>query len=132
MDTRALDEAGYDLEVVRQGSRVTDDDVDRAQRKVRAALRATPARLLSGRITLSHVPDPAVERPMRVSVALELDGSLVHVHADAQTMRDAIDVVEERTRRQLLDVRSRTRFRRRRTGIATEGEWRHGDRTEPT
>jgi ribosome-associated translation inhibitor RaiA len=66
---------------------------------------------------------------MQVSVTLELDGSVVHAHADARSLEEAIDLVGERIRRQLVDARGRARSRRTRTGVATE-EWRHGDRTE--
>ncbi len=134
MSTRALDpRGGTDLEltVVRHGTGIDDATVAYAKEKIAIAARAAPAPVLFGRIKIAHEPDPSLERPMVVSVTLDVDGHPVRAHAAARTVRDAIDLVEEQTRRQLVDARHRIAFlRRRRTGVAAPGEWRHGD--EPT
>jgi hypothetical protein len=134
MGTRALDPRArpdFELDVVRHGAGIDDASVDLVKEKVRVAARAAPAPVLFGRIRITHEPDPSLERPMVVTVMLDVDGHAVYAHAAARTLRDAIDILEERTRRQLVDDRQRIAFlRRRRSGTPAPGEWRHGD--EPT
>jgi ribosome-associated translation inhibitor RaiA len=134
MDTRALEPRGatdLGLTVVRHGAGIDDATVAYAKEKIAVAAKAAPERVLFGRIKITHEPDPSLERPMIVSVTLDVNGHPVRAHVAARTLRDAIDLVEERTRRQLSDARHRIAFlRRRHTGIAAPGEWRHGD--EPT
>jgi ribosome-associated translation inhibitor RaiA len=134
MGARALghrNESDFDLDVVRSGSGIGDGIVEYARRKVHAAVRAAPAPVLFGRIKISHEPHRTIERPTVVAVSLDVDGHVVRAHAAGRTAMEAVDLVEERLRRQLLDAHQRIAFlRRRHTGVAAPGEWRHGD--EPT
>jgi hypothetical protein len=62
-----------------------------------------------------------------VAVTLDADGHLVRAHAAGATTKQAVDIVEERLRRQLVDVDHRLAFlRRRRRQDTLPGEWRHG------
>jgi ribosome-associated translation inhibitor RaiA len=117
-----------DFEVVCIGPGIDDAVVAHAKRKVRAAIRAAAAPVVFGRIKIKHEPHRSIERPAVVSVTLDVDGYLVRAHAAGSTPADAVDRVEQRLHRQLLDAHERIVFlRRRRTGVASAGRWRHGD-----
>jgi hypothetical protein len=76
---------------------------------------------------LDWLPDPAVERPALAEVGVDVDGRLLRAKAAAPTMPEAVDELDHRLRRQLRELRERARTRARRDGVATPGEWRHGD-----
>jgi hypothetical protein len=134
MDARPLDDqdsSDFDLQVLREGTGIGDAAVAYARRKVYAAARTAPAPVLFGRIKIRHAPDRSIERPIVVAASLDVDGHLVRAHAAGHTATEALGLLEERLRRQLLHAHQRIAFlRRRHTGVATPGEWRHGD--EPT
>ena len=137
MDPRALEqrvtpdvdsEPDLNFEVVCIGIGIDDATVAYAKRKVRAAIRAAAAPVVFGRIKIKYEPHRSVERPAVVSVTLDLDGYLFRAHAAGRTAAEAVDLVEQRLHRQLLDAHERIVFlRRRRTGTASPGGWRHGD-----
>lgn len=84
-----------------------------AQAKVAAALAAAEGHVLGARVVLdvrrSHADGTAV-----AEAVVDLDGRSVTAKASAPTMLEAVDRVEARLRRQLVDVRSRARDRARR------------------
>jgi ribosome-associated translation inhibitor RaiA len=125
------DGSDFDLEVVRTGGGIDDATVAYARRKVRAAARSAPAPVLFGRIKMRHEPNRSIERPIVVAATLDVNGYPVRAHAAGHIATEAVDLLEERLRRQLLEAHQRIAFlRRRHTGVAALGEWRHGD--EPT
>ena len=132
MDARALqvqDASGFDLDVVCSGTGIDDALVDLAKRKIRAAARGAPGPVLFGRIKIKHERHRSIERPFVAAVSLDVDGHVVRAQAAGFDARESVDLVEERLRRQLVDARQRILFLRRRdTGVATPGEWRHDDR----
>jgi hypothetical protein len=134
MGARTLDHQGasdFDLEVLCEGTGIGDAAVAYARRKVYAAARTAPAPVLFGRIKIRREPNRSIERPIVVAASLDVDGHLVRAHAAGHTATEALGLLEERLRRQLLHAHQRIAFlRRRHTGVATPGEWRHGD--EPT
>ena len=134
MSVRADDRrhvSDFDLEVVRTGAWIDDAMVPYAKRKVRAAARSAPAPVLFGRIKMRHEPHRSIERPIVVAAMLDVNGYPVRAHAAGRIATEAIDLLEERLRQQLVWAHQRIAFlRRRRTGVAALGEWRHGD--EPT
>jgi ribosome-associated translation inhibitor RaiA len=134
MDARALheqDTSAFDLDVVCSGTGIDDAVVAYARRKVHAAGRSAPGPVLFGRIKLKHEPHRSIERRFAAAASLDVDGHVVRAEAAGHNAREAVDLLEERLRRQLLDAHQRIRFLRRRdTGVAAPGEWRHGD--EPT
>jgi ribosome-associated translation inhibitor RaiA len=117
----------FDLEVVVRGAAVDRATVDSLRRKVLSACRPSYARVRFARAKIDHLSDPSVSRPAIVAVTLDVDGVPVRAHAAAGTTREAIDVVEERLRRQLVDARRRLALLRGRREEATPGEWRHGE-----
>jgi hypothetical protein len=125
------DASDFELDVVCQGTGIGDAVVAYARRKVYAAARTAPSPVLFGRIKIRHEPNRSIERPIVVAASLDVDGHLVRAHAAGHTSTEALGLLEERLRRQLLHAHQRIAFlRRRHTGVAPPGEWRHGD--EPT
>ena len=97
---------------------------------------ATPVQF--ARIELAMHDDPAVARPAFAKAEVDLDGHVTRAHADATTMREAIDLVVPRLRRRLEERRHRAaqqRLRQQRANSrhdqADDHHWRHGDRTAP-
>jgi ribosome-associated translation inhibitor RaiA len=84
-----------------------------AQAKVAAALTVAPGHVEGARLVLdvrrSHADGVALAEAVVV-----LDGRTVTAKSSAPTMLEAVDRVEARLRRQLLELRSRTRDRARR------------------
>jgi ribosome-associated translation inhibitor RaiA len=116
-----------DLEVVFRGTVVDEMTLAYVRRKVLAAARVCQAPVRFGRMKITHEPDPSIARSTIVAVTLDVDGHAVRAHAAGRTVLEAVDIAEERLRRQLVDVRHRLAFlRRRRMETVTPGEWRHG------
>ncbi|HUP33241.1 MAG TPA: sigma 54 modulation/S30EA ribosomal C-terminal domain-containing protein [Gaiellaceae bacterium] len=114
------------LDVSVRGS-VGEKDVRRLREKLLHALSRSPRPLLHAHATLLHEPGPAIEHPALAKASVELDGRVLRAHASAAHMAEAIDELEERLRRRIEDAFARARRRRRETGVAAPGEWRHGD-----
>jgi ribosome-associated translation inhibitor RaiA len=83
--------------------------------------------VLFAQVKLTMEPDPARERPAIVEVALDVDGELVRAHIAGREMREAIDLVQRRLRDKLEHRAQRRGALRKRAGVPTPGEWRHGD-----
>jgi hypothetical protein len=79
-------------------------------------------------LELSLAGDPARERPAEAKARIDVSGRLVRAHVAAETMREAVD---------LLDARLRHLFERARTRTDDEmlrhrsEAWHHGDMTSP-
>ena len=100
---------------------------DYARDKVAAALAGEQPGVLHAHVVLERRADPAVPRPHRAEVTADVHGAVLRAHAVAPSMGEAVDAMESRLRRQLVQLRNRTRTRHRWTGVAGEHEWRHGD-----
>ncbi len=101
---------------------------DYAQAKVEHALSVAGTRVLHAHVVLDRRHDPSVKRPARAEVTVELAGATtLRAHATAPSMGEAVDELEGRLRRRLVQLQDRGRTRHRWTGVATGHEWRHGD-----
>ena len=98
-----------------------------AREKVAGALEVAPAPVLHAHVVLDWTHDPGMPRPARAEATVDVNGTAVRARTSAPTMNEAVDELEARLRRQLVQLRDRARTRHRWTGIATETEWRHGD-----
>lgn len=98
-----------------------------ARRKIAEALTVAPGTVLGAHVVLNWRHDPAVERHATAEATAHVDGHVVRARTAAPTMTEAVDSVEYRLRRQLVQLRDRAQTRHRWTGIATVREWRHGD-----
>jgi ribosome-associated translation inhibitor RaiA len=72
---------------------VPPNSMDLAVEKVRAALRHASEPVLFAKVKLTMSADPAVERPAIAQVNLDLNGRLIRAQANAESMREAIDLM---------------------------------------
>ncbi|UVS79444.1 HPF/RaiA family ribosome-associated protein [Actinokineospora sp. UTMC 2448] len=80
-----------------------------AEAKVNAALEHAHGPVHRVRITITRLPDPAVAEAVEATSHVDVDGTVLHTHARADTARTAVDRLTHRLARQL-----RTHSRRRR------------------
>jgi ribosome-associated translation inhibitor RaiA len=114
------------VEVTLRGN-VGDFAGDYARDKVAAALEVAPGPVLYAHAVLDWTRDPGVERPALAEVTVDVNGTVVRARTSGPTMNEAVDELESRLRRRLVQLQDRGRTRHRWTGLATETEWRHGD-----
>lgn len=107
------------IEFVARGRRPHPATVAYAREKVWAAARAAPRNVRFARITLAVEEHRSIERPARAEVALDVDGRIVRAEAAAGSAREAIDLVEQRLRRRLVETPRRRP--RKATGVRDEG-----------
>lgn len=100
---------------------------DYAKRKVEALYRSAPRPVLHAAIRLEHEVNPGLEKPMTVEVSLDVSGRDVRAKAAAATMGEAVDLVDDRLRRQLKRLAEINITKGRRPKVREDGEWRHGD-----
>jgi ribosomal subunit interface protein len=83
--------------------------------------------VLSAHVVLTLAADPARQRPAIAEATLDVNGTSVRAQVAAEEMLEAVDLLEDRLRRRLVQHQDRERTRHRWIGIATAHEWRHGD-----
>jgi hypothetical protein len=98
-----------------------------AREKIGSALGVAHGPVLRAHVVLDWRHDPAIERPALAEVSVDVHGLLVRAKTAAPTMPEAIDALEDRLRRRLVQANDRNRTLHRWTGIASGHEWRHGD-----
>lgn len=98
-----------------------------ARSKVAQALTVAHRPVRQAHVVLDFRHDPALERKATVEATALVDGTTVRAKAAAPTMPEAVDELEYRLRRRLVQLQERSRDRHRWTGVATSHEWRHGD-----
>lgn len=81
--------------------RVRPADVEYARRRIAALARYANEPILSVRVKLTRLADPALERPMLAQVNVDLNGRIVRAQVERPTMREAIDEAYERVRDRL-------------------------------
>ena len=86
--------------------------------------------ILTARAVLTMAPDPAMPRPARAEASLDVNGTQVRAQATASEMAGAVDLLEEKLRRNIVHLQDRARTRHRWIGVSTEEGWRRG--TLPT
>ncbi len=104
-------------------------------KRVRAELEAMAARIgaiaprrpLRARLSLVHEEDRALERPVIAKGQLDLPARSVRAHVAASSAAEAIDLLEARLRRNLVDLGDRVVAGRKEGRPVRAGEWRHGD-----
>lgn len=106
---------------------VSRDDARYAAEKIEHVMGFANQSILSAKAVLTMAPDPALERPARVESTLDVNGTQVRAHAVASDMTGAIDILEDKLRKNLVQHQDRERTRHRWIGIASKREWRHGD-----
>ena len=100
---------------------------DYATKKIGHVLTYTSSPVLHAKVVLMMTADPAREHPALAEATLDVNGSLVRAHVAAVHMWEAIDLLEARLRRRLVQLEGRVRTRHRWLGVVSEHEWRRGD-----
>ena len=112
---------------------VTHGDVPEAAKqyaidKVTQLARFTRRPIVYALLRLSVESRRAIERPAVAEATLDLGGQIVRAHVAARDPMAAIDLLDDRLRRQLERQARRTnRSQQHRTSPAQPGGWRHGD-----
>jgi ribosome-associated translation inhibitor RaiA len=118
-----------DVEVVVHGD-VTTQVADYARTKIIGMVEHLHEPVLHARIRLTRLPDPAVSRPVRAQVNVDLDGRMMRAQVAAATGREAVDLVVARLRHRLVRFKQHWEARRGGRPVSELHEWRHG--SEPT
>ena len=90
---------------------VPDSSAQYALSKFQHVVSRSPDRIGTVHVVVAVAANPAHEAP--ASVEVEVAGSPVHVHATGTALNEAVDEAADRLRRQLTDLRERSRARRR-------------------
>ncbi|SEG92546.1 hypothetical protein SAMN04489712_13430 [Thermomonospora echinospora] len=80
---------------------VAGDDVERAERAVRAALTGARGRVASARVTLTVLAEPAPPRPALAQAVIDLGGRRLRAQAAAPSLPEAIDLLRDRLARRV-------------------------------
>jgi ribosome-associated translation inhibitor RaiA len=100
---------------------------DYARSKIGELGRCTSQPVLHAHVKLSRHGDPAVQRPVVAQANLDVDGRPVRAQVEAETVREAIDLLAARVRRRLERA---VEARRGASPAGDPHEWRHD--SEPT
>jgi ribosome-associated translation inhibitor RaiA len=102
-----------------------------AAEKIAHVTRMAHRPVLVAHAVLTQESDPAREFPALAEATLDLDGTLVRARAVDVDMGTAIDELDARLRRRLVQDQDRERTRHRWTAEPEEHEWKHGDLPTP-
>ncbi|WP_374022541.1 HPF/RaiA family ribosome-associated protein [Mycobacterium sp. HNNTM2301] len=92
-----------------------------ARRKIGELTRYASRPVLHARVRLTRHRDPAVQRPVVAQVNLDVGGRLIRAQVQADTAREAVDLVAARLRRRLERAAEHWEAR---PGAAAADEWR--------
>jgi ribosomal subunit interface protein len=116
--------ADFSVQVTTHGP-VTDAAEDYAVEKISHLGHFADRDVLRVRVTLTAEPNPSLKRQAVAKASLDVSGRVVRAHVAAESMDEAVDLLEARLRRNLERVADR-RGPSRDDGMPTPGEWRHG------
>ncbi|MGW7446601.1 ribosome hibernation promotion factor [Kitasatospora sp. NPDC054795] len=117
------------VELETQGD-LPPDAAELARNKVLTLIDAVREPVLSVRIRLTHMHNPATERPFIAQANLDVNGCPARAHVAAETMSEAIDLLRDRLALQLARLRRHREAKRGSEPKPGQHEWRHG--AEPT
>lgn len=129
VDTSRSREVHPQVQVTSRGE-VPHRQEEYAAQKLSEVVRYTRQPVRSVQVVLEVSADPARVHPSIAEATLDVDGAPVRAHVAADRLHEAVDLLEARLRRQLVQLQDRTRTRHRWTRVVGEHEWRHG--AEPT
>ena len=115
-----------DLRLMTRGT-VCESEREYARLKVLEASRSASRPVLDAHAELRQESNPSLERPAIAKAALDVSGRQVRAHVAAESMREAIDLLEASLRRQLRTLAERERERVHDGAVPAVGEWRHSD-----
>jgi hypothetical protein len=118
------------VNVVHKGH-VDEATLDYARERILPLTSVAGEPVLLLRLKLDMAPDPARPRPALAQATMDVNGKPVRAHVAGHTMREAVDLLEQRLRHRLEHLTdNREALRRHLPQRAVPGEWRHG--YEPT
>jgi ribosomal subunit interface protein len=98
-----------------------------AEEKVRRVGEVANQPVLSTHVVLTIAGDPARDRPAIAEATLDVNGFSVRAQAAAGDLLGAVDLLEDRLRRKLVQHQDRVRTRSRWIGASGAAGWRHGE-----
>lgn len=101
-----------------------------AREKAGALTGRTREPVLFARVELTHMANPAMERPAIARADLDVNGRPARAHVAARAMTEAVDLLRDRLAARLERLEQHGEAHRGRTPVPGPHEWRHGD--EPT
>lgn len=113
----------FTVQMTTQGP-VTRAAMDYATDKISRLGHLADRDILMARVALTEEANPAVERQAVAKASLDVSGRVVRAHVAAESMDEAIDLLEGRLRRVLERITDR-RGPSRDSGEVEPGEWRH-------
>lgn len=115
-----------EIAVIAHG-KVSEDEIEYLRDRVRNVLAKITEPVLFSRAKLTLASDPAQARPAIAQAVLDVNGDLVRAQVAAETPQVAADLLQRRLRDKLEHRSQRRSALRKRPGVPTTGEWRHGD-----
>ncbi|MEU8516887.1 HPF/RaiA family ribosome-associated protein [Kitasatospora sp. NPDC048722] len=113
------------VELEAQGD-LPSGSTDLARKKILTLLDNVAEPVLSVRIRLTHMHNPATERPFIAQANLDVNGRPARAHVAAESMAEAIDLLRDRLAEQLARLHQHWEARRGSAPKPGEHEWRHG------
>lgn len=107
--------------------RVPEGAVSYARSKIDHVLDYANPTVVAAKLALTMSSDPAMDRPARAEASFEINGTHIRAHAVASDLIGAVDLLERKLRRNLVEYQERARTRHRWVGVASERQYRHGD-----
>ncbi|MGW3264272.1 ribosome hibernation promotion factor [Streptomyces sp. NPDC001056] len=126
---RSAPQLAPEIQVETQGQ-MPPGAVEYAREKVGALTGRTREPVLYARVKLTHMANPAVERPAIAQANLDVNGRPVRAHVAATAMHEAVDRLQDRLAVRLKRLEEHWEARRGKTPVPDPHEWRHG--SEPT
>ncbi|MFI1563196.1 sigma 54 modulation/S30EA ribosomal C-terminal domain-containing protein [Streptomyces sp. NPDC020490] len=126
---RSAPQRAPEIQVETQG-RMPPGAVEYAQEKVRALTGRTREPVLYARVRLTHMANPAMERPAIAQANLDVNGRPARAHVAATNVNEAVDLLQDRLAVRLTRLEEHWEARRGKTPVPGPHEWRHG--SEPT
>ncbi|WP_406176217.1 HPF/RaiA family ribosome-associated protein [Streptomyces sp. NBC_00996] len=100
--------------------------VEYAQEKVRALTGRTREPVLYARVKLTCMANPAMERPAIAQANLDVNGRPARAHVSADTVTEAVDLLQDRLAGRLERLEEHWEARRGKAPVSGPHEWRHG------
>ncbi|MGW9026136.1 sigma 54 modulation/S30EA ribosomal C-terminal domain-containing protein [Streptomyces sp. NPDC055722] len=126
---RSAPQQALEIQVETQGQ-MPPGAVEYAQEKVRALTGRTREPVLFARVKLTHMANPAMERPAIAQANLDVNGRPARAHVAATTVTEAVDLLQDQLAARLQHLEHHWEARRGKMPVPSAHEWRHG--SEPT
>ncbi|MEV0490521.1 ribosome hibernation promotion factor [Streptomyces atratus] len=126
---RSAPQRAPEIQVETQGQ-MPPDVIEYAQEKVRALTGRTREPVLFARVKLTHMANPAMQRPAIAQANLDVNGHPARAHVAATTVTEAVDLLQDRLAARLERLEEHWETRRGKMSVPSPHEWRHG--SEPT